>query len=56
MILTILGFIAGLVAIVSLLFRGPKCPECGGKMFHVGTDYHYNIEIYRCRKCGEEWV
>lgn len=56
MILAVLGFIAGLVCILSLLFAGPRCPDCGGRMRCVGEDLHYSLNVYRCGKCGEEWI
>lgn len=59
MIFVILGVVVlvfGLWALLSLLFLGPKCPGCGGRMRCVGNDLRYNLNVYKCGKCGEEWV
>ena len=43
-----------LVLLFSFIFLKIKCPKCGGRMDDVGLcDGH---TVYRCRKCGEEYI
>ena len=43
-----------LVFFVAVLLIKPKCPDCGGKMDDV--DIHHGRTVYKCRKCGKEWI
>lgn len=33
-----------------------RCPECGGKLVEEFYDVGLGKMIYRCEKCGEEWI
>ena len=39
---------------IVILFTKPRCPDCGGKMDDV--DLHDDRTVYKCRKCGKEWI
>lgn len=43
-----------LVFFTVLLLIRPRCPDCGGKMTDVNV-CHEHI-VYKCIKCGEEWI
>lgn len=32
------------------------CPECGGRMENKLWDIKYDRPIYKCTKCGKEWI
>lgn len=34
----------------------PKCPDCGGIMDYELHDMTIDKPVYKCRKCGKEWV
>lgn len=43
-----------LVFFIAMLFIKPKCPDCGGQLDDV--DLHDDHTVYKCRKCGKEWI
>jgi uncharacterized Zn finger protein len=32
------------------------CPECGGRMKSEFLDMEIDHIVYKCEKCGEEWI
>lgn len=43
-----------LVFFVAVLTIKPKCPDCGGKMRDINI--HHGRIVYKCEKCGKEWI
>lgn len=43
-----------LVLFVVIMIIKPNCPDCGGKMDDI--DIHHGKAVYKCRKCGKEWI
>ena len=37
-------------------FFSLKCPECKGILKAEKFDYHFDIIVYKCSKCGIEWI
>ena len=48
---TILNLIEKIKDIFSL-----HCPECGGRMKSEFLDMEIDHIVYKCEKCGEEWI
>lgn len=45
-----------LVLFIAIFFIKPKCPDCGGDMYYEEYDVACDRDIYKCKKCGEEWI
>lgn len=45
-----------LLLIILLIIIQPKCPECNGKMKNYLYDSTIGKNVYKCQKCGKEWV
>lgn len=42
---------------MGLAYRGvTHCPECGGRMKSEYLDMEIEKLVYKCKKCGKEWV
>uniref|UniRef100_A0AAU8AYL5 Uncharacterized protein n=1 Tax=Dulem virus 35 TaxID=3145753 RepID=A0AAU8AYL5_9CAUD len=33
-----------------------KCPDCGGKLRSEFFDMEINNMVYKCDRCGKEWI
>lgn len=36
--------------------KSNKCPRCGGKLHFEFEDLMHGCVVYKCEKCGEEWI
>ena len=37
-------------------FFKQECPLCGGEMGVVFIDMVFDRAVYKCKKCGKEWI
>lgn len=45
-----------LVFFIVVLFIKPRCPDCGDKMDNIDIDICHDCTVYKCGKCGKEWI
>ena len=47
---------AGVIILAVLIMTKPRCPRCGGKLHSTFFDMTFDRMVYRCSKCGEEYI
>ena len=47
---------AGAVILAVLIMIKPRCPRCGGKLHSTFFDLTFDKLVYKCSKCGEEYI
>ena len=49
-------FIKKITDRIPISFDGLTCPDCGGKLHDEFLDMQFNKLVYKCEKCGKEWM
>ena len=48
--------VASGVILAVLLMAKPRCPRCGGELHSTFFDFTIDKQVYKCSKCGEEYI
>lgn len=48
--------VVGAVILTVLFTAKPRCPRCGGKLHSTFFDLTFDKMVYKCSKCGEEYI
>ena len=45
------------IIVFTIIYLMPhKCPKCGGKLHSEFFDMQFDKMVYRCDKCGKEYI
>ena len=47
---------ASVIILAVLIMAKPRCPRCGGKLHSTFFDMTFDRMVYKCSKCGEEYI